>query len=114
MGMWASFAGNPVVDALNIYGQILIGAALILGFATRWSAFWGAVMMVFYWMASLHGGLLHGLPLEHGWVVDDHLIYAFILFALGALGAGRIFGVDRFIEKLDIVERIPALKYLLG
>jgi thiosulfate dehydrogenase [quinone] large subunit len=113
-GVFASMAGNPLVDALNMWGLTLTGLALILGAFVRWSAFWGAVMMLFYWLASLQGGLLAGLPLEHGWVVDDHLVYAFLLFGLGAIGAGRILGLDARLEKLSVVENNRWLRWLLG
>lgn len=60
------------------------------------------------------GGLLAGLPLAHGWVVDDHIVYAALLFGLGAIGAGRIIGVDEYLESTSIVEANPWLRYLLG
>jgi thiosulfate dehydrogenase [quinone] large subunit len=107
-------AGSPLVDALNMWGLALTGLALILGVLVRWSAFWGAVMMLFYWASSLQGGLLAGLPLEHGWVVNDHIVYAALLFGLGAFGAGRILGLDARIEKTDFVRNNPWLRYFLG
>jgi thiosulfate dehydrogenase [quinone] large subunit len=113
-GFFAAMAGNPLIDILNMWGLTLTGLALILGAFVRWSAFWGAVMMLFYWLAALQGGLLAGLPLEHGWVVDDHLVYAFLLFGLGAFGAGRILGLDARIEQLSIVENNRWLKLFLG
>jgi thiosulfate dehydrogenase [quinone] large subunit len=113
-GTFAAMAGNPLIDILNMWGLTLTGLALILGAFVRWSAFWGAVMMLFYWLSSLRGGLLAGLPLEHGWVVNDHLIYAFLLFGLGAFGAGRILGLDARIETLSVVENNRWLKLLLG
>lgn len=114
VGLWASFAGNPVVDQLNMWGLTLTGLALMLGVLVRWSAFWGAVIMLFYWAAALQGGLLAGLPLEHGWVVDDHIVYAVLLFGLGAFGAGRILGLDARLERWSVVENHPWLRYLLG
>ena len=113
-GFFTGMAGSGFVDALNLWGQILIGIALILGLFTRWTAFWGALMMILYWMVSLQGGLGDFLPLEHGYVVDDHLVYAVLLFGLGAFGAGRIFGLDAIIEKLDIVKQNTWLRYVLG
>lgn len=112
--VFAAMAGNPLVDALNMWGLTLTGLALLLGVFVRWSAFWGAVMMLFYWAAALQGGLLAGLPLANGWVVDDHLVYAALLFGLGALGTGRILGLDARIEETDLVQRNPWLRYLLG
>jgi thiosulfate dehydrogenase [quinone] large subunit len=111
---FAGMAGSPVIDFLVPWGLTLTGIGLIFGALTRWNAFWAAFMMMMFWAASLTGGLAQGLPLEHGWVVDDHLVYAVLLFGLGAFGAGRIFGVDRYLENTALVKRIPALKYLLG
>ena len=114
MGMWASFAGSPVIDALVAWGLTLVGIALILGILVRFSAFWGAVMMLFFYAASLHGGLGAALPLEHGWVVDDHIVYAVLLFGLGAFGAGRILGIDAILERTAVVRENKWLSYLLG
>ena len=111
---FAAMAGNPVVDVLVMAGLTLTGLGVILGAALRWNAFWGAVMMLLFWAASLKGGLMAGLPVAHGWVVDDHLVYAALLFGLGAAGAGRVFGVDAAIERLRVVRDHAALRYLLG
>ncbi len=112
--MFDWMAGQAWIEPLVVWGEILIGVALILGILVRWSAFWGAVMMLLFWLAALQGGLMAGLPVEHGYVVDYTLVYAFLLFGLGAVGAGRILGLDRRIESWEIVERNPWLKYLLG
>ncbi len=114
MDLWAGFAGSPAIDFLVPWGLTLTGLGLILGAFVRWNAFWGAVMMMFFWAASLHGGIAEGLPFEHGWVVDDHLIYALLLFGLGAFGAGRIIGLDAFIERYEFIKKNGWLKYLLG
>jgi thiosulfate dehydrogenase [quinone] large subunit len=114
MGLWGSMAGSPLIDQLVMWGLTLTGLGLIVGAAVRWNAFWGAVMMLFFWAAALEGGLMAGLPLAHGWVVDDHLVYAALLFGLGAIGAGRILGVDAYIEDLDIVKQNSWLRLLLG
>lgn len=114
MSLWANFAGSPLIDALVAWGLTLTGLGLILGALTRWNAFWGAFMMLMFWLASLQGGIGEFLPLEHGWVVDDHLVYAVLLFGLGALGAGRILGLDAIIEKSDFVKNNTFLKLFLG
>jgi thiosulfate dehydrogenase [quinone] large subunit len=113
-GLFASMAGSGLIDALNMWGLTLTGLGLLLGALVRWNAFWGAVMMVLYWLAALRGGLLAGLPVAHGWVIDDHLVYAVLLFGLGAFGAGRILGVDAYVEDTGVVQSNPWLRYLLG
>jgi len=112
--MFLAMAGNPVVDWLNILGLTLTGLALLIGALVRFAAFWGAVMMLFYWLAALEGGLLAGLPLANGWVIDDHIVYIVLLFGLGAFGAGRILGVDSYLEQLSIVRDNEWLRILLG
>jgi len=114
MGVWGSMAGSPLIDLLNMWGLTLTGLGLLVGALVRWNAFWGAIMMLFYWAAALEGGLLAGLPLAHGWVVDDHIVYAVLLFGLGAFGAGRILGVDSYLEETSFVQNNPWLRYLLG
>jgi thiosulfate dehydrogenase [quinone] large subunit len=113
-GFFTSLAGNPVVDFLNIWGAILIGLVLMLGLAVRWSAFWGTVMMLLYWAAALQGGLGDFLPLENGWVVDEHIVYIGLLFGLSAIGAGRMMGLDAWLERQEFVQNNPWLLYLLG
>lgn len=68
-GFWTALATDWLwlVDPLNAWGLTLVGAALILGVAVRWSAFWGAVMMVFYWLASF--------PLEHAILMDAAVVW---------------------------------------
>ena len=113
-GAFAAMAGSPLVDVLVMWGLTLTGLGLIVGALVRWNAFWGAVMMMMFWAAALEGGLFQGLPVAHGWVVDDHLVYAALLFGLGAIGAGRVLGLDARIEELGLVRRNPWLRYLLG
>ncbi|MDQ4076626.1 MAG: hypothetical protein M3220_10320 [Chloroflexota bacterium] len=46
--------------------------------------------------------------------MDDHIVYAVLLFGLGALGAGRILGVDALLEKTRAAKQHPAVQYVLG
>jgi thiosulfate dehydrogenase [quinone] large subunit len=108
VGVWAVMASDWLwlIDPLNQWGLTLTGLALLLGAFVRWSAFWGAVMMLFYWAASL--------PLAHGILIDDHLVYALLLFGLGAFGAGRILGLDAMIEEMEPFRNNQALRLLTG
>ena len=114
MSQFANMAGSPIIDFLVPWGLTLTGLGLMLGALVRWNAFWAAFMMIMFWAASLTGGLAQGLPLEHGWFIDDHIVYAVLLFAIGALGAGRIFGADGAIEEFEVVKNNAWLKWLLG
>jgi len=99
-------AAVDVIDGLVIWGQILIGIALILGVVTRFSLFWAGVMMFMFYIAQL--------PPENNPFLDEHIIYIGVFLLLGALGAGRILGLDALIEKLPFVRRIRGVEHFLG
>ncbi|ARS89831.1 DoxX family protein [Natrarchaeobaculum aegyptiacum] len=103
-----------LVDPLNVWGQVLIGIALLVGGFVRLAAFGGALMMLLYWLTQFEGGLAAGLPVENGYIVTYHLVYALIIFGIAAFGAGRIFGIDAKLEQTDVVRQNPALRFLLG
>ncbi len=112
--IFAPMAGSGLVNFLVIWGEILIGIALIIGIAVRFASFWGAIMLLLFWATSLTGGLLAGLPLANGFVVDDHLVYALLFWGLGAFGAGRVLGVDGWLHSTGFVQRHPWIEWLLG
>jgi len=107
VNVWAAMADWVwLLTPLNQVGLTLVGIALLLGAFTRLSAFFGAIMMLFYWASAY--------PFPDAILIDFQLIYAFLLFLLGAAGAGRILGVDQRLEDLDIVKNNPRLTLLLG
>lgn len=97
-----------------MWSQILIGLALLFGAFVRLAALGGAIQMLLFWMAAWQGGVLAGFPVEHGFFVNSELVYALLLFGLGAWGAGRIRGLDARLERASVVESNPWLRYLLG
>ncbi|WP_017342777.1 DoxX family protein [Halorubrum sp. T3] len=105
--VWAAMADWVwLLTPLNQVGLTLVGIALILGAFFRFSALCGALMMLFYWAASY--------PFPDAIFIDFHLIYAFLLFLLGAAGAGRIIGLDQRLEEIGFVQNNPRLALLLG
>lgn len=89
-----------------VWGMAVTGATLIFGAAVRVSAAVGAVIMSLLWLTSL--------PLGDAFLVDYHLVYALVLFALGAFGAGRVVGLDAYFEGHPVVRKRPWFRYLLG
>lgn len=114
-GLFTWFANyGAIVDPLVIFGQILIGLALLFGAVFRFAAMMGALQMFFFWTAAWQGGLMEGFPMAHGWFVDSTFVYLLLLFGLGAWGAGRIAGLDAKLEQSSLVQNNPWLRYLLG
>lgn len=104
-GTFAQFfqplAGNPLVDNLVVFGQLLIGICLILGVFVRFAAFWAIVMMLLFYFS--------GYPFEHSFIVEEHIIYIFVLLYLIVSNSGHFYGVDKVLEK-----KLPKYKKLMG
>jgi len=69
-----SLAGNVLVDWLFMLGLLGIGMALILGIGLRVAAVAGTTLLVMMWAAEL--------PLKNNPVVDEHLVYAAVLWVV--------------------------------
>ncbi|WP_247728649.1 DoxX family protein [Halovivax limisalsi] len=92
------------------WGEVLIGLGLLVGALTRLAAFWGAFMMLMFYLGNWDVG--------HGYINGD-FAYMLVFLSVAAFGAGRIFGLDTYVEQYDIdgrplVERYPWSRYLLG
>lgn len=94
--MFQAMAGNPVVDAVFMFGLLGIGAAFILGIGMRIAAVAGALMMALMYLASLAPG---NNPL-----IDDHIVYAVVLMLLAAFHAGRTWGLGKKWEAKPVVQ----------
>ncbi|MFP9193987.1 DoxX family protein [Natrialbaceae archaeon A-CW1-1] len=114
-GLYAAMASNvALMEIINVVvpiTQVLIGVALITGAFVRLAALGGAMQMAMFYLGGWEGQWLA--------MFDSTLIYALVFLALGAFAAGRIAGLDRYIEQVDVggeplVERFPTLRYLLG
>ncbi len=73
-GFFNSLAGQGWVDWLFMLGLLGIGLALVLGIGLRIAAVSGTALLVMMWAASI--------PLENNPVVDDHIVYALVLWVL--------------------------------
>ena len=107
-GFWVSLGQNatliPIVDTLVVFGECAVGAALILGLATRFSAVMGTILM-----ATL---LISNWSFANG-PFNEQFMYLAIMATIAYVGAGA-YALDTVVEKLAIAQRVPALKYVLG
>ena len=85
----------PVVDFLNAWGLTLLGLSLILGLFVRLSSLLGVALMLLYYFAA--GPFPY--PNPHAFLVDEHIIYAFLLLFFASVRAGRYGGLDRFLSR---------------
>ncbi len=89
-----------VVDFLNIWGLIIIGLMVILGFLTRYFAIGGMVLLGLYYLANPPFiGTDFGIPAEgHYLFINKTLIEIAALGLLAVFNSGQYFGMDRFIK----------------
>jgi thiosulfate dehydrogenase [quinone] large subunit len=100
-----SLANNPatvlVIDQLNIWGLILIGLGLILGFLARPACIFGIILIASYYLSHPpFVGLRYGAPSEGSYlIVNKNLVELIALAVLYVFPNSRYVGIDRFIFK---------------
>ncbi|MFY9493189.1 MAG: DoxX family membrane protein [Minisyncoccia bacterium] len=80
----------PAINFINEWGLTLLGLSLMLGIFVRLSSPLGALLMLLYYLSVLDFPLIG----THSYIVDEHIIYIFLLLFLGSSDAGRIWGLD--------------------
>ncbi len=111
-GFYSWLAGSDflaITNFLNEWGLTLIGAALILGVFVRLSSVLGALMMLLYYFPGLEFPYV-----EHGFLIDEHIVYASILLVFANFKAGRVWGLENWCSNLPICSKFPKLRNLLG
>jgi len=85
-----------VVDFLNTWGLIAIGAALMLGIFSRFAAIAGTILVLVYYLNNPPlVGIEYTLPTEgNNLIVNKTLIEAMALFVLAIFPAHRVFGLE--------------------
>ena len=81
-----------------------------MGILTRLAEFWGAFLMLLFYFGNWDTG--------HGDINGD-FAHMLVFLSVAAFGAGRILGLDAYIEqyKVDgvpLVERYHWARYILG
>jgi uncharacterized membrane protein YphA (DoxX/SURF4 family) len=87
-----------VVDLLNVYGLILIGIALFIGFLSRFAAVAGTILLTLYYFAyPPFGESLFNIGDGHLFIVDKIFIEALVLLFM-IFSREKGFGIEEFIE----------------
>ena len=104
-GVFHDLASNPstvyIVDLINIWGLILIGLGLILGFLARPACIFGILLLATYYLSHPpFVGLRYALPTEGSYlIVNKNLIELCALIVLSVFPSSKYIGIDRFIFK---------------
>lgn len=88
-----------VVDFVNIWGLIAIGAGLILGMFTRVALWSGILLLAMYYLSHPPFiGFNYALPMEGSYlIVNKILIELVAMVVLLLFPTGKIIGIDRLI-----------------
>ncbi|MFB6096603.1 MAG: DoxX family membrane protein [Haloferacaceae archaeon] len=97
-------------DVAVPWGELFIGLGLLVGLLTRLAAFFGALMMLMFYFGNW--------DITHG-VINGDFAYMLVFLAVAAFGAGRILGLDQYVERYAVdgralIEKYPVLEYVLG
>ena len=98
------------VNFLNEWGLTLVGFALILGIFTRLASSFGILLMLLYYLPILQFPFVG----EHSFIVDEHIIYIFALYVVGAFHSGRVWGLENWCSNLPICAKFPRLRKWIG
>jgi thiosulfate dehydrogenase [quinone] large subunit len=102
---------TPGLTLLVEYGHLLIGLSLISGLMVRVSAPFAIMLMLLYWTAHMDYPYIENV---NNYLVDYHIVFAGVLVYLIVKHAGRVWGLDGFVEKLSFVEERPALRWMFA
>jgi thiosulfate dehydrogenase [quinone] large subunit len=106
---WVGLAGNAglvnLINFLVVFGEIAIGAAILIGLATRFASYAGVLMMALFYVASF--------SFANG-PFNQQFMYGVTCLVLAIVGAGEYYGLDAILDKTAFVKRAPALRYVLA
>lgn len=104
-GMFHSLAANAntlnVMDFLNVWGLVLIGAGLIAGLFTRPAIISGMILLAFYYLSHpAIIGVSYAIPSEGSYLwINKNLIELFALWVILLFPTWNSVGLDRFLHK---------------
>jgi thiosulfate dehydrogenase (quinone) large subunit len=99
---YQSLAGNGLVDYLFMAGLLGIGVGLVLGIGVRLATVAGSVLLLMMLSAALWP--------ENNPLVDDHIVYVFLLLAVNMANSQQKWGMRDWWVKQKFVKQFPVLE----
>lgn len=94
-------AGQGWVDCLFMLGLLGIGVSLLFGVMIRIGAVAGSVLLFLMWLSALW-------PANNP-LIDDHIVYIFLLIAIAAFARYQKLSCAKWWQKMPIVRKMPWL-----
>jgi len=109
-GFFNSLSGNWGVEILVVYGELLVGIALVLGIFTRLGAVAGALQMLLFTAALWPiADTANANPL-----VDFRVIYGMMFLMFFFVSPSRFLGIDGVLANTKFVKKNKWMNYLVG
>ena len=103
---FSGLADSTFFQWLFMIGLLGIGLSLILGIGLKVAAYTGALLLMLMYISAL--------PMvsegSHNPLVDDHVVYAFLLLYLGYTNEDHKLSLGNAWSKLEIVKKYPILR----
>ena len=96
-----------IVDFLNIWGLILIGTCLFLGFLPHLASIAGALLLMLYYIAN-PPFVYSSVPSQsHFYIINYNLIEAVVLVVITTLREEQLYGLQRYLasRKKELIEK---------
>ena len=87
-----------LINFLVQFGEIAVGACLVLGLATRFAGIMGALLTGLFFVASW--------SFANG-VVNEQFLYAALSGYLAVVGAGAVWGLDGYLARTQLLAKTP-------
>lgn len=100
--LFQSLAGNIFVDWLFMLGLLCVGCSLLLGIGIKVASISGSLLMFFIYLASL-------FP-EHNPIIDEHIIYIFVLMWFYFVKADEWYSFGEWWQQMPFVQKHSFLK----
>ncbi|MFB6114156.1 MAG: DoxX family protein [Halodesulfurarchaeum sp.] len=104
LSLFANPTGIAFTNFMIPWAEFLIGLGILVGAFTRLAAFFGAFLMVFFF--AVNHAWAHGL-------YSSDLMALVLFITIGVFGAGRVWGIDQYLEKMNWAKNRKA-RLLLG
>jgi len=106
-GLAETIVSDPVLlsisDNVNMWGLTLVGASLLLGLFSRYTALIGMGFVILYYLfAPPFLGLEYSKPGEGSYlIVNKNLIEACALWIIYSFPTSHVIGLDRFLSNQE-------------
>lgn len=95
-------AYSNITDVIMMLAFLLIGLALMLGIGMKIATISGTLVFLLMYIALF--------PPKDNPILDDHIIYVFVLMAVYMADAGTYLGFGNWWKEQKIVKRFPILE----